>query len=148
MTRRELESVVNTPSKEIEYKNAKDFSSNKSMIYELTNLPIELSQIQMSNTKHISLIANRIETEVSDGEIYLKHFFRLKENNDHSKSCKTEQPCSRNSSINRSTNTIGLNTVKKNLNDTFNNYEHVRYSVRENSNERTEKTVSGSYKLR
>ena len=139
---------MNTPPKEKENKFTKNYTSNKSMIYELTNMPIDLSQIHMSNTKHISMLANRIETEVSDGEIYLKHFFRTKENNDNEKSWMTEKPWSRGSSINWSTNTIGLNTVKKNLNDTFNNLEQARYSMREHPSDRDDKTVSASYIMR
>lgn len=44
----------------------------------ISALPLDLSQINAPKSNHISMMANRIETEVEEDEIYLKHFFRNK----------------------------------------------------------------------
>lgn len=55
--------------------------ANSSIVYEAQNIPLDLTHIYLSDSKHISRLANRVDTDIDEGQIYLRHYFRVDEDN-------------------------------------------------------------------
>lgn len=119
---------------------------NTSQVYDITGTPLELSHIHMSNTKHMSMIANRIDTEVEEGQIYLKHFFRASE--------KGKQQVNSSKAHNGkrmllSRDKAGMRSICKNLNDTFYCQDASNWNAYDDSRVRDEESAYSSvYRMR
>lgn len=119
---------------------------NISQVYDVTNTPLELSHIHLSNTKHMSMIANRIDTEVEEGQIYLKHFFRANEKRKHQANSSKVENGKR---ILLSRDKAGMRLICKNLNDTFYCQNASKWNAYDDSRVRDEESAYSSvYRMR
>ena len=56
--------------------------TNEKSQYCQGTIPLDISKITLKDTSYISMLANRIDTEVGENDIYLRHYFRSNNSGD------------------------------------------------------------------